>query len=109
MRSPGHGGAGQTHGEQGFDLDPHGAGGLFHTGQGGLIRHPQAIDILHLHLAGIEAFLDLRSGAMHQHQPDAQAVQQGQVMDQIGKTGIGHRLAAQADHEGAVPVGVDIG
>jgi hypothetical protein len=46
---------------------------------------------------------------MHQHQPDAESVQQGDVVHQFRKARVGHRLAAEGDDEGASAMGVDIG
>ena len=57
---------------------------------------------------GSQARLDLRTRAMHQHQAHAEAVQQHQVVDDIGEIRVGDPLARQHDHEGAVAMGVDI-
>ena len=76
--------------------------------QRGVVGDAQAVGILHPRLARFQPCLDLRPGAVHQHQPDAEAVQQGDVVDQTGKGPARHSLAAEGDHKGATPVSMDI-
>jgi hypothetical protein len=45
---------------------------------------------------------------MHQHQTYPQAVEQGEVVDQLAKMGISHRLAPECDDERTPAVGVYI-
>ncbi len=106
---PGHGGVGQAQGEEGLDLDPQAARGLLDAGQGLGVGDAQALDIAKAGAAPRQAGLDLRPGAVDQDQADAQAMEGGQVVYQVAKTLVRHRLAPKGDDEGAPAMGVDIG
>jgi len=56
-----------------------------------------------------QARLDLRTRAEHQHQAHAEAVQQHQVVDDVGEVGMLQAIARQHDDEGAVTVRIDVG
>ena len=58
---------------------------------------------------GGQARLDLRTRAEYQHQAYTKAVQQHQVVDDVGEVGVLQAVARQHDDEGAVTVRVDIG
>ena len=79
-----------------------------HAFQSGVVGDAQPVGILHPRLERFQPSLDLRPGAVHQNQPDAEAVQQGDVVYQIGKACIGYRFAAECQHEGLAPVRVNI-
>jgi hypothetical protein len=53
--------------------------------------------------------VDLRPRAMHQHQADAHAVEQRDVMDQRLRRARLQHFAAEGDDEGAAAKGVDVG
>lgn len=56
-----------------------------------------------------QARLDLRTRTVHQHQARTEAVEKDQVVDDIAEIGMLHPFAGEHDHEGAVPVRVDVG
>ena len=45
---------------------------------------------------------------MHQHQPNAQTVQQHQVVNDVAEIGVRHAIAGEHDDEGAIAVGIDV-
>lgn len=55
------------------------------------------------------SFVDLRANAVHQHQPDAQTFQQGEIVDQVIELRLGNSGTAEKNYKGAVAVRVDIG
>ena len=105
---PVHRGVADPHGEQRFDLDPHAAGGLFDTLERGIIGDTQAVDVFDLDSPLMQALFDLRPGAVHQYQPHAEAVEQGDVVYQGGELGVHEHLATETDHEGPLTKGIDV-
>ena len=57
----------------------------------------------------LQALVDLRAGAVDQDQAHAQAVEQGDVVNDVGKVFVLRSLAPQHQHEGLAPVRVDVG
>ena len=105
----GHRRIGQSHREQRFHLYANCSGRLFDAGQCGIVGHPQAVDDLHLRIAQTQARLDLWPSAVHQHQADAEAVEQRDIVRQAGETAVAQRLAIKGENEGAATMGVDVG
>jgi hypothetical protein len=56
-----------------------------------------------------KATFDLWAGTVDQHQANAQAVQQHQVMNDVAEVRVLNAVARKHDDEGAIPVGIDIG
>ena len=56
-----------------------------------------------------QAGVDLRPRAVHYHQPDAETVQQPDVVDDAGEVLMLNGFAAQHDDKGFTSVGIDIG
>jgi len=67
----------------------------------------QAVGVADFHATLLQTLFDLRPRAMHQHQADAEAVQQREVVNQAGEVRVGNRLAGEADDEGAAAMRVD--
>ena len=99
----------QPHRQQRLDLDPHHAVGLLDAGQAVVIGDAQAIDDLHVGTAIGQLLLDLRPRARHQHQAYPEAVEQRDVVDQVGEAVVGNRLTAERQHEHLAAMRVDIG
>ena len=59
-------------------------------------------------IAFTQALFDLRPGSMHEHEFDAKAVEQGDIVDQVGKGLIGDGLAAEGNDKHAATKGVDV-
>ena len=95
--------------KQCLDLDAHDAGGLFDRRQGRRLRDPQIVHVTGLEAGGAEPGLDLRAGAVHEHDPYPEAVQERDVMDERGEALALDRLAPEADHERPAAVAVHIG
>ena len=51
----------------------------------------------------------VRASTVDQHQPNAQVIEQGEIVHQIRKLGVGQHLPAEGDHKGAATKGTDIG
>ncbi len=106
---PGHGRVGQPHGEACLDLHTHRTRRLHDAPQCILVGDAHAVDHLHLGTAQLQPLFDLGARAVYQHQPDSQAVEQGDVMDETGEGAVGDRFTAEGEHHGAATVRVDIG
>ena len=104
-----HGGVGQALAEGGLDFVAQLAGGLLGAVQRHAVGDAQAIDIKRRVPFGQELFIDLRPKAMHQHHPDAHALDQGQVLHQVGQFASRNGFARNAHDKGFAPVHVDIG
>ncbi len=74
-----------------------------------LVGDAQVVDESWFQAALQQLRVDLRTRAMHQHQLDAEAVQQRQVVEQRIEIRAQRRLAAKADDENASVVGVNVG
>ena len=92
-----------------LDIEAHGTDYFAHFLHGRSIADTQCPDRARRDAARGETLLDLRTRAEHHHQANTDRRQQQQVADQIGEAGIGHRLAAEIDHEGLGTVLVKIG
>ena len=57
---------------------------------------------------GCESLVDLRPGAVYQHQFDAEAVKQRDVVDDIGEIRVPGNLTAKHQHKDLVAVGINI-
>ncbi len=112
-----HGRIGQAHGKGRLDLDAQGADHLLDFGQAGGVGNAQvdvdlALDVvmgLAFQAGVLEGGLDLRPGAMHEHEFHAQAVQQGEVVGDVVEVVVGEGFTGQQDDEHLPAVGVDIG
>jgi hypothetical protein len=51
---------------------------------------------------------DLRASAVHQHQADAEAVEQGDVVNQVRKALVGDGFAVETDDKGLAAKGIDV-
>ena len=102
-------GAGDTLVESRFHLDAGTTDGFDHRRQCRQISDPAMGFHPGSDVAGLQAGVDLRAGAMHQHQPDAQAVQQHDILHQMGEIRVLHRFAAKRNDKGLIAVGVDVG
>ncbi len=58
---------------------------------------------------GLQLFVHLGTKAMHQHQTHAHALNQGQVLCQIGQLAGRNGLASQGHHKGFAPMHVNVG
>ncbi len=105
---PRHGGVVDALRQACLDLDAQIAHRLAHGLQGLGVGDAQVAVVAALQAAALQTLLDLRPGAVHQQQTDAQAVQQGQVVHQAVELGPDHRLAAEVHHEAAPAMGVDV-
>ena len=56
----------------------------------------------------VQTSINLRSDAVNQDEANPQAVEQGEVVDMMGKAGIQNRLPAEGDDKGTIPMSVDI-
>ena len=106
---PRHGGIGEPQGQQGLQLDSHDPGGLLDAGQGRVVRDPKVADVAKLRPAPGKPLLDLRPGAVDQHQAYAEAVEEGNVVYQAGQSPCRDGLAAEGKDERPSAVGVDVG
>jgi hypothetical protein len=85
------------------------AGGLEHAVHRLGVGHTQALVIAGGEVLLLEDRLDLRAHPVDDHDPDAQAVQQVEVVDDAEERVVGDDLAAERDHEGLVSERVDVG
>ena len=76
--------------------------------QGQVIGNTQIIMEAWRGIQPVQALVNLRPYAVYQHQADAQAVEQGKIMDVVGKILILHRFAAERNDKGFIAVGVDV-
>ncbi len=108
-RGPGHGGVGQALAEGGLDLVAQLPGGLLGAVQRHFVgdAHPQ-VGARWVPL-GAQLLVDLRPETMHQHDAHAHALNEGQILRQIGQLARRYGLACNADHKGLVAKLVDIG
>ena len=104
-----HGGVGQAHGQQRFHVCAQPAAGRLDVLQHGGIGDPYAVMELAGQARSLQLRLDLGAGAVYQHQPHAQAVQQRYIVDDIGEIGVPGRLTREDDDKNAAAVRVDIG
>ena len=58
---------------------------------------------------GRQLLIDLRPKAVHQHDLDAHALNEGQVLGNVLQLARRNGLAGHAHHEGFAPVQVDVG
>jgi hypothetical protein len=56
-----------------------------------------------------QASLDLRLYSRYQHQPDPQAIEQGDIVDEAWEAFVHHCPTTKADHEGLTPMRMDVG
>jgi hypothetical protein len=109
QESAGHRRVGQALREQRLDLDAGHAHGALDAFQRLGIGDAQALVEARRQAARLHLGVDLRPRAMHQHQADAHAVEQRDVVDQrLRGTGLEH-FAAEGDDEGTTAKGVDVG
>ena len=105
----GHRRIGQALREHGLDFERDAAHRIKHAIERRRIGDAVTAVIERLEVLFAQLFLDLRAGAMHQHQANAQADQQIDVVSQgLGKLA-GHRLATEGNDEGAAAKGIDVG
>ena len=100
---------GKTHRQQGLHSGACRRICFYHTSE-----RPRAGDAHSVREGGLEARfreagIDLRPGAVHQHQPDAEGIEEREVVDERGKGAAFDRFAAEMHHEGSTPVRVDVG
>ncbi len=100
---------GHVHRQPRLDGDAQTTHGVDDAFQGRRIGHSQVAVIARSQAARGQARLDLRARTVHQHQARAEAVEKDQVVDDIAESGMLHPFAGEHDHEGAVPVRVDVG
>ena len=105
---PGHWSIGKAHRQQGLDFYTDGAYRFLDAGQGGVIGDAQAVGVFQFRAARLEPGFNLGTGAVHQYQPYTKAMQQCNIVHEIGEACIGDRLAAKDKHEGATAVGVNV-
>ena len=58
---------------------------------------------------GRQVGINLRASTIHHNQPDAEAVQQADVIDNAGKVFMFYRFATEHDDKRFSPMGIDIG
>ena len=93
----------------GLDFDADGATGFFHHIQRFRIRHPQATNKLGLVAGFLQPSLDLRPGAVYQHQANTETFEQIQVVHQRDELAALHHLAPERDDKDLAAKCVDIG
>jgi len=81
---------------------------LLDTGKRGVIGKAAAIDVFDGGTLLTQALLDLRTGAMDEHEFHAEAVQQRDIMNQVGKRFVSHDLTTKGDDKHAVAKGMDV-
>ncbi|MCY1533662.1 hypothetical protein D9M68_690020 [compost metagenome] len=108
-RRAGHGRVGQALAEGGFDLVAQLARGLLRRVERHGVGDADAVRVLRLVALGRQLLVDLRAEAVHQHDLDAHALDQGQVLRDVLQLARRDGLARQRDHEGLAAVRVDVG
>ena len=106
---PLHGGVGQPHGELGGDVVLQAAAHLLDDGEALIVGDPDPSVVLGLDARASQRLVVLRTRAEHQHQANAERLQQGDVAHYVGKVGVTDGFPAHHQHEGGTPVHVDIG
>ncbi|CAM5620330.1 hypothetical protein SSTU70S_01056 [Stutzerimonas stutzeri] len=99
---------GHVHRQPRFQRDAHLPDRIDHAFQRRCVGDAQVTVIARLDAARRQARLDLRARAERQHQTHAEAVQQHQVVDDVGEVGMLQAVARQHDDEGAVAVRIDV-
>ena len=97
-----------VHRQPGFYRNAQLTDGVDHTFQRRGVGDAHAFVVMRRQPAGLQAAFDLRARAMHQHQPNAQTVQQHQVVNDVAEIGVRHAVAGKHDDEGAIAVGIDV-
>ena len=104
-----HGRVGQAHAQQRLDLQTDGADRVHDAAQRLARGDAQAVVVGRGQPVLDQVLVDLRARAMHQHQLDAQRVQQRDVMHDVAEVLVVHGLAAEQQHEGLAAMPVDVG
>jgi hypothetical protein len=99
----------QAEREQRVHLDAEPPDRGLHALERGRVGHPQALVVARALPARRELRLDLRARAVDEHDADAGAVQQVQVVRERHEAAFGDQLAAEGDHERAAAEPVEIG
>ena len=76
---------GQAHRQQCLDLDPHHAVGLLDAGKSVVVGDAQTVDDLHVGATIGQLLFDLWACARHQHESYPEAVEQRDIVDQVGE------------------------
>ena len=98
----------QTHRQQRLDLDAHPPDRFLDALHGLGIGEADALMIGAHDIVLRQMLLDLRARAVHQHQPDAEAGKQVEVMRQLDELAVRDHFAAERDHESAPAERVDV-
>lgn len=86
-----------------------GSGGIFYMFQGIGIGNPDVLIKVALNTRSLQARSNLWPGTVNQYQSHAQALQQSDIVDDIGEVFVLRDLTPQHQHEGLTPVQVDVG
>ena len=89
-------------------MTAHRAGGVFHAFQGLLVGNAHAVAEAPFNLTQRYALIDLRASTMYQHQANAQAVKQGDILNDVGKVVVFDRLSAKHNDKGFTPVCINV-
>ncbi|MNQ26856.1 hypothetical protein D3C85_401020 [compost metagenome] len=100
---------GQTLAERRLDVQADFAGGFLGAFERGGVGGGQASVELMGEPLQAQLLIDLRARAVHQHQPDSQRRQQGQVLNQRIQRARLHKFAAKRHHEGLASERMHIG
>ncbi len=104
----GHRRVGQALRQHRFDFKINAAHRVEHAVERRRVGYPVAAVVDRLQVLLEQLFLDLRPGAVHQHQTDAQADQQIDVVGQRLGELAGHSLATEGNDEGLAAEGIDV-
>jgi len=108
-RGAGHGGVGQALAERGLDLVAQLPGGLLGAVQRHLVGDADAVVVPRLMPLGAQLLVHLGAKAVHQHHAHAHALDEGQVLRQVGQLARRNGFARDAHHKRLVAEFVDVG
>ena len=98
----------QPHRQQRFDFHTHPPDRFFHALHGLGIGEADAVMIGVIEIVFRQMLFDLRACAVDQHQPDAEAGEQIEVVRQLNELAVRDHFAAEGDYEGTSAERVDI-
>ena len=100
---------GQPQRELGFEIETVYRGDAFDVIHDLAIGDPAPLDAHRRDTGGFQRGTDLRPDAVDQHDPNAERMQQRQILQQLAASRRRHRFAFHQDDEGLATVGVDVG
>ncbi len=98
----------EAHRQTGRDIKLQLARRLFNQFKRLRVGYPRMLMVQRFMMMGGQIGIDLRTCAIHDNQPNAEAVKKAYVVNNAGKVFVFYRFAAQHDDKRFTPVGINI-